>query len=455
MFIFRKRETDGQTAPEADQGGPVTELRYQDLKSAAYIDAIIHFAERLLGIHLKNVKKYRYSSLCPFHADIKDSLMVYVNKKDEVRFHCFGACKGDWDIYDVIMLRKKCRFRQAQQVWAEHLGVKDFKSYDGSSPCIPEPDETPEPDITVGFVEPKKIDEKIVAALDDAANFYHDLLMSNEDRFKHIWDYLARRGVEKDTIRKFNIGCSPPYSDGQHQGRALIARFFPRFEMDYGSFNAFLDGGLVRLLNDETVKGYGFYCRQIDFTRKDQFSRNYSDYLAGRIVFPIYDADASPTGLVGRRPDDRGVRWLKQQIREIALTSKSWLYGIDKAGRYIRKYRTIILVEGIFDYFAFYNLLQDRDKPVVVSTLGSYLTPAAASILKGLGVEHFIVAYNWDAAGRNSIERIAAKLGGWVYYLGSLAEGQKPYDMLKPVVNAIRGFSLEHPKTDVQCAGRG
>ena len=102
------------------------ELRYQDLKSAAYIDAIIHFAETLLGIRLKNVKKYRYSSLCPFHADTKESLMVYVNKKDE-----------------------------------------------------------------------------------------------------------------------------------------------------------------VRLLNDETVKGYGYYCRQIDFTRKDQFSRNYSDYFAGRIVFPM------------------------------------------------------------------------------------------------------------------------------------------------------------------------
>ena len=124
------------------------------------------------------------------------------------------------------------------------------------------------------------------------------------------------------------------------------------------------------MLNDETVKGYGYYCRQIDFTRKDQFSRNYSDYLAGRIVFPIYDADASPTGFVARRPDDRGVRWLKQQTREIALTTKSWLYGIEKAGRYIRKYRTIILVEGIFDYFAFYNLLQDQDKPVVNAISG-------------------------------------------------------------------------------------
>ena len=89
---------------------------YQDLKSAAYIDAIIYYAESLLGIRFTSIKKYRYSALCPFHADTKDSFMVYVNKNDEVRFHCFGACKGDWDIYDLIMLRKKYRFREAQQV---------------------------------------------------------------------------------------------------------------------------------------------------------------------------------------------------------------------------------------------------------------------------------------------------------------------------------------------------
>jgi hypothetical protein len=62
-----------------------------------------------------------------------------------------------------------------------------------------------------------------------------------------------------------------------------------------------------------------------------------------------------PTGFVGRHPDDRGVRWLKQQTREVPLSARSWLYGIEKARRYIRQYRTIILVEGIFDYFAFYQ----------------------------------------------------------------------------------------------------
>jgi len=417
---------------------------YQGIKSAATIDDMIRFAETLLGIHFTSVRKNRYSALCPFHADTQDRFMVYVNKDDEVRFHCFGACKGDWDIYDLIMLRRKYPFRRAQQVWAEQLGVADFTFDDGRSPCIPEPDETPKPDESVGSVDPKNIDEKLVAALDNAATFYHELLVSNDDRFKPIFDYLARRGVEKDTIRTFNIGYAPPYSDEQYSGRAMIDGCLPSLEKDLEAFNTFFDGGLVRFLNDATVKGYGYYCRQIDFKRKNLFSRNYGDFLAGRMVFPIYDADARPIGLVGRRPGDRGVRWLKHQTREVPLSARSWLYGIDKAQHYIRHYRTIILVEGIFDFFAFYNLLRDQDKALVVSTLGSYLTPEAAAILKGLDIEHYIVAYDWDELGRNGIERIAAKTGGWVYYLGGLVEGQDPYDMLEPVVSTISGFSLRH-----------
>ena len=425
-------------------------LQYRDIKAATDIDSIINYTEMLFGICFTKVKKNRYNAPCPFHADTEDNLMVYVNKKDEVRFHCFGACNGDWDIYDMIMLRKKCRVRTAQQVWAEHLGVKVFKPFDGGRSCLSEPGEIPEPNVTVVFAEPKKLDEKMVAVLDDAAKFYHDLFMSNEDRFKHIWDYLTSRCVGKDVIRRFNIGYAPPYSDEQHQGRALIGGFLRRFEKDNETFSAFTDADLVRLLNDNSAQGYGYYCRQIDFRQKDPFLRNYGDSLSGRIVFPIYDVDACPTGLVGRRQGDRGVRWLKQQTREVPLTTRGRLYGIEKAAPYIRQYRTIILVEGIFDYFAFYKLFQD--KPIVVSTLGSYVTPETTTILMGLDIEHFIVAYDWDELGRNGIERMAARSGGWVYYLGGPAKDQNPYDMLKPVVDAISGFSLGTP--DDRCAMR-
>jgi DNA primase len=117
-------------------------------------------------------------------------------------------------------------FRKAQQVWAEHLGVADFKLMMAAAPAFLNLTKHRSPMIPVGFVEPKKLDEKMVAALEDAANFYNDLLMSNEDRFKHIWDYLARRGVEKETIRKFNIGYAPPYSD-EHTPRQGTDRQFP------------------------------------------------------------------------------------------------------------------------------------------------------------------------------------------------------------------------------------
>ena len=82
--------------------------------------------------------------------------------------------------------------------------------------------------------------------------------------------------------------------------------------------------------------------------------------------------------------------------------------------------------------------------------MGSYLIPEAAAILKCLDIEHYIVAYNWDELGRNGIERIAAKTGRWVYYLGGLAEGQTPYDKLEPVISTISGFSLKHLKTEAQ-----
>jgi len=223
--------------------------------------------------------------------------------------------------------------------------------------------------------------------------------VSEKDRFKPIWDYLSRRGVGKEIVGKFNIGYAPPYSDEQHHGRALIDNLLRHFAKDADIFDAFSNGGLFRFLNDATAKGYGYYCRQIDFKRQNLFSRNYGDVFASRMVFPIQDADARPIGLVGRRPGDRGVRWLKHQTIEIPLSAMSWLYGLDNARRCIRQYRTIILAEGIFDYFTFYNLLHDQGKAVVVSTLGSYITPEVAAILKDLAIEHFIVAFDWDELG--------------------------------------------------------
>ena len=64
---------------------------YQDLKSVKYIEPTRAFVEDLLGISFERTGDNRYSAYCPFHEDTKDSFRLYVDGKDQVKFHCFGA----------------------------------------------------------------------------------------------------------------------------------------------------------------------------------------------------------------------------------------------------------------------------------------------------------------------------------------------------------------------------
>jgi len=169
---------------------------YKDLKSVKYIDATINFVEGLRGIVFKRTGNNRYSSHCPFHIDRKDSFRVYVDGNDEVKLHCFGECNMDLDIYDVIMLSNKCSFRQAQQTFADYLGIRDFKTYGGKSTSIPDFDQLKEPDEPVEFAEPEKLAPEIIDALRDASVFYNKMLINNEDRFNKIHTYLHRRAMD-------------------------------------------------------------------------------------------------------------------------------------------------------------------------------------------------------------------------------------------------------------------
>lgn len=135
------------------------------------MDATINFAEGLLGIHFKCTGKNRYSTYCPFHFDRKDSFRVYVDDEDEIKFHCFGECNMNWDIYDVIMARNKCSFRQSQQTFADFLSIKDFKPYGGKSENITDFDQLKELDESIEFAEPEKLSPEILDALRIAPNF--------------------------------------------------------------------------------------------------------------------------------------------------------------------------------------------------------------------------------------------------------------------------------------------
>ena len=418
---------------------------YIELKSSKYFDKIVSLAGQLLGVSFQVSGGFKCSAFCPFHKDTKDSFRVYVSQKDEVRFRCFGACNTEWDIYDIIQKKFGCSFREAQHQLALYL-KEDIQIAAGDSSAIDTPPGEAESGIDdeppISFNEPVELGPEIFDALATAADFYHQFL-ADQVQGRAV-DYLYRRGLDDKLIARYRIGYAPPYKDPDHTGTALLDAYLPRFQENYHHFSAFFRAGLFRVLTDETVKGYGYYRQFANFSKG--IHGNYGDYFAGRITFPVFDIRGRVCGFVGRKPDNRGIKWMKQQTSDTHLNPKSWLYGIDKAIRQIARYRTVILVEGIFDYFAFLRIHQDQDKPLVVSTLGARLTEDALALFKSLNVKNFIVAYDWDDAGKKAIWSIAGQIGEGCHisYLGGMPEGKDPADHLANAVNAIDGFSLAH-----------
>jgi DNA primase len=284
-------------------------ITYKDLKSVAYIDEIIVLRPEPPEHPIKKKREKQYAAFCPFHNDTKDSFRVYVKEKGDVRFHCFTACNAEWDVYNLIMLRKKCNFEQAQMELAKVLGVDEFEMFHGQSDSIPDKEE--EPDEPLNLSEPEELTPEMIDALDRAVQFYHVLLMSDGKLFGAICKYLSDRSVGENMIRDFKIGYCPPFKDEKFRGRGLLCEYLDLFMSDHHVLSLFYEAGLFRLLNDQTASGLRPYRNFISPTRKDPFSQNYADYFAGRITFPIYDAKGHIQGFMGRRPNNQGIKWIK------------------------------------------------------------------------------------------------------------------------------------------------
>lgn len=417
---------------------------YKELKTVSHIRQNISFAESLINKSFNCYGDNKFTTYCPFHNDKEDSFRVYVNRHGEVRFHCFGTCDGDWDIYDIVMHQKKCSFRDAQQEFASYVGEANFQPHSNqelSGKDRPDKKQENQSTETAGH----KLTPDFVYALNDAAAFYNLLLTDNPEHFEKIHNYLERRATGQSLIKKFNIGYSPAYKDEEFEGRALIKNNLNLFHKDYLEFYNYNKSGLVRLLSDETTLATRYYRRYVDHSKSMGIYGEYGDFFAGRITFPIYDINGNIQGLIGRRPDNCGkAKWIKQQAGDSGIRPAGWLYGIDKAAASINQHKTVILVEGVFDYYAFYKLFQNKDMPCVVSTLGTKLTEEGKNVLLSAGVENFIVAYDWDDAGRYAIKKAAHEVDGNVYYLGGMTENDDPAVKLKDIVHSINGFSLNH-----------
>jgi len=341
------------------------------------------------------------------------------------------------------MMKEGGTFRDAQFKFAKYMGVEDFRPYRKGDQTEESEKIDKEPDEPVSKVDAEDLTDDHRRVMQEAALFYSDLLLSREEKFKKVIKYLESRDLDRETIKGFQIGFSPPLEDDEFRGRALLNQHIERFIMDVNYYQLFRRASLLRLLNDENAVAFKYYRRHIDNSGNPYGV--YSDYFLNRITFPVHDIEGRIEGIVGRRLDNRRLRWLKQTGEDTYIKAKGWLYGIDKSAQGIREYKTVIIVEGIFDFFAFYNISVNREKPIVVSTLGTLIEQSSIDLLVDLGASHFIVAFDWDPAGQRGILKAAESIkNADISFLGSLREGEDPADKLKGVVGKISNFGIRH-----------
>ena len=128
-----------------------------------------------------------YWGLCPFHKDKHPSFAVTPSMGI---YKCF-SCGEAGDAIKFIMKTKNMDFKDVIVELADKFGLEVPKSHktDGSI---------------------KELKDKMQMAVTVAAEFYHDLLLREKsDNAKTALNYLTKRGIGTDIIKKFYLGVAP------------------------------------------------------------------------------------------------------------------------------------------------------------------------------------------------------------------------------------------------------
>ncbi|SFR82013.1 DNA primase [Anaeromicropila populeti] len=289
-----------------------------------------------------NRRGSNYVGLCPFHNEKTPSFSVSQNKQ---MYYCFG-CGAGGNVYTFIMEYENYTFPEAVKYLAERVGI-----------VLPEAEYSEEAkrasDLRTRLFEVNKM----------AANYYYYQLTSEQG--KTALEYLRKRELKEETIKKFGLGYSTKYSNDLYQ---------------YFKSKNYEDSLL----------------RQTGLFTYDE-ARGVYDKFWNRVMFPILDVNNKVIGFGGRVMGEGAPKYLNSPETTVFDKSRN-LFGLNFA-RLSRK-RSILLCEGYMDVIA----LQQAGFQNAVASLGTAFTFQQANLLKRYADEVFIT-YDSDKAGVNAALR--------------------------------------------------
>ena len=332
------------------------------------------------GIELKKHGGADLVGRCPFHADKTPSLVV--TPKSNL-WHCLGTCQAGGSVIDWVMRFHRVSFRHAcEMLLKDHPALTAPVNTDAGSRSIQsrwiKSDVKPLPRSELrASVNPFSLDTGDQALLNQVIGFYHDTLKQSPEALA----YLEKRGLHDPVLlERYRLGFA---------NRTLAYRLPSKALKAGDEIRSALPGiGLLRESGHE--------------------------HFNGSLVIPILDADNDVTGVYGRkirddlRPGTPLHLYLPGPHRSVF--NRAGIEGQDE----------VILCEALIDALSF---IAAGYSNVTASYGVSGFTDDILQALKTCGAKRILIAYDRDAAGDATADKLAKQLQ---------AEGLDCYRLLFP-----------------------
>jgi DNA primase catalytic core len=330
-------------SPQRNSGGGSSSPGGGDFKAAVIAATdIVDVIGKTVALKRRGRK---FLGLCPFHSEKSPSFNV---DSERQFFHCFG-CKAGGNVIDFVMKRDGLPFIDALRQLGEVAGL-DMPRF--------------------GVSKEKSGERQQLLDANAAAVMFFENLLAHADVGAPGREYLAKRGINDESVKRFRIGVAPSAWDALLKSPAM-KKFPPPL---------LATAGLVK----PRTNGEGHY-----------------DTFRNRLMFPIRDEAGRTIAFGGRvmPGSDDPAKYLNSP--ETPLFSKSrCVFGLDLARQRIVETGMVAVVEGYTDVVMAHQFGVSN----VVSILGTAMTEQHVALMRRFA-NKIVLLFDADAAGDMAVNR--------------------------------------------------
>jgi len=334
----------------------------------------------IIGEHVSLKRKGREMvGLCPFHEDHRPSLNVSPAKQI---FKCF-ACGAGGDVFKFIQMRENLSFPQAVERLAQRASIR-LPAKSRKSELVRRPSD--------------EVDRNELARVNTWAAKYFQKNLFDKQKGKYARDYLEKRKITSESIKKFQLGLTIDSHDDLL--RAAKAKNIPTKLLEHA--------GLITNQNQACPER----------SRRDKF--------VNRLMFTITDVTGRVIAFGGRTLSEQGAKYINSPTTVLFDKSNS-LYGLEHARHRIVSTDTAVVAEGYTDCIMAHQFGYTN----VVASLGTSFTAGQGRILRRYA-KKVVLVFDSDAAGIEAANRaLEVCLSQRIdIKLASIPQGKDPCDFL-------------------------